>query len=97
MLPRRCAANEVIVKEAYDHDYMMQLEQQVEALTQWLQAFMTQNQQLQNLLYESGDEGPGGDDFWEAPDRVIGFIFVMKKIEGKMIGGHGKQVYALRY
>ena len=48
MLPRRRPANEVPVEEAYERDRMTRLEQQMEALTQQLQALMAvQNQQNQ--------------------------------------------------
>ena len=56
---RRRPANEVLVEEAYDHDRMTWLEQQMEALTQQLQAFMAvQNQQNHNS-YDLGDYALG--------------------------------------
>ena len=58
MPPRRRPANEVPVEEVYDRDRMTRLEQQVEALTQQLGAFMAIHNQQNQRPYDLGDEDP---------------------------------------
>ena len=67
MSPRRRPANEVPVEKAYERDRMMWLEQQMEALTQQLQAFMAVHNQYNQPQYDSHDEGLRDDNYQEVP------------------------------
>ena len=52
---------------ACERDRMTQLEQQMEALTQQLQALVAVQNKQNQPQYDSGDEGLEGDDYREVP------------------------------
>ena len=63
MPPRRRPDNKVPIEKMYDNDRITRLEQQVEALTQQLGAFLAIHNQQNQSPYDSDNENPRDDDF----------------------------------
>ncbi|KAJ8639403.1 hypothetical protein MRB53_016097 [Persea americana] len=97
MPPRRRAANEIPIEEAYARDHMTRLEQQMEMLMQQFQAFMANQNHQNHNAHDAGDDFEESDDSQEAPRRrrrvldppiedrrwwEAGFTFVIKHKEG---------------
>ena len=69
MPPRRRAANEIPIEEAYARDHMTRLEQQMEMLMQQFQAFMANQNHQNHNAHDAGDDFEESDDSQEAPRR----------------------------